>query len=129
MNSKYCVDTHSVAWFILGKKTISRRAKSLLRQALDGKIRLVFPTMVVLEAFHMGLKDPDFKFPTVLAFIKDANGAVAAFDKKILLISYKLPRDINIHDRVIAATAIAYGCPLISRDPVLAKIPGLKTVW
>lgn len=129
MNSKYCVDTHSVVWFILGKKTISRQAKSLLQQALDGKIHLVFPTMVVLEAFHMGLKDPDFKFPTVLAFIKDANSTIASFDKKLLLTCYKLPRDINIHDRVIAATAIAYNCPLITRDPVLAKIPGLKTAW
>lgn len=129
MKSKYCVDTHSVAWFILGKKTISRQAKSLLQHALGGKIYLVFPTIVILEAFHMEFKDSDFKFPTVLAFIKDANGVVAAFDKKILLTCYKLPQNINIHDRVIAATALTYGCPLITKDPVLQKLPGLKTVW
>lgn len=101
----------------------------LIRQGLNQKFALIVPTMVLLEAFHASLKDPLFRFPEFLQPIKTAKAIIAPFNKIILLTCYKLPRDINIHDRVIAATALAYRCPLITRDPVLAKIPGLKTVW
>ena len=32
-------------------------------------------------------------------------------------------------DRLIAATALELGVPLISRDTELANVPGLRTVW
>ena len=32
-------------------------------------------------------------------------------------------------DRLIAATAVHLECPLITRDPALARVPSLTTVW
>lgn len=129
MNSRYCLDTHPLIWYYQKKSTLSDRAKMLIRQGLSQKLSLVVPTMVLLESFHASLKDPLFRFPEFLQTLKIAQPVIASFDKKTLLTCYKLPRNINIHDRVIAATALTYNCPLITRDPVLAKLPGLKTVW
>jgi PIN domain nuclease of toxin-antitoxin system len=32
-------------------------------------------------------------------------------------------------DRLIAATAITHGAPLVTKDKQLAKVPGLRTIW
>jgi PIN domain nuclease of toxin-antitoxin system len=32
-------------------------------------------------------------------------------------------------DRIVAATASVMGCPLITRDPVIARVAGLEVLW
>ena len=40
-----------------------------------------------------------------------------------------LPKDWDIHDRIIAATASYYQTTLITRDQTLLNFPDLKTIW
>jgi predicted nucleic acid-binding protein len=35
----------------------------------------------------------------------------------------------DMPDRIIAATALALGLPLLSRDRALAAVEGLKVIW
>lgn len=129
MTKLYCCDTHPLVWYFLGKKTLSKKAKVLIGQGLAGKLTLVIPTIAVLEVFHISLKDPRFVFPDFLKFLKEANAAIVPFDKRVLNACYKFPREINIHDRVIAATSAVYNCPIITRDEILAKHIGNRAVW
>jgi predicted nucleic acid-binding protein len=39
------------------------------------------------------------------------------------------PRPFGVAGSLIAATAVANGCPLMTRDPAFARIPSLTTVW
>lgn len=54
---------------------------------------------------------------------------VAPFDQRILLICERLPENLDIHDRVIAATALMYQCPLITRDERLRELRVIETIW
>ncbi|MBI4034983.1 MAG: PIN domain-containing protein [Candidatus Chisholmbacteria bacterium] len=129
MNSKFCVDTHSLVWYFLGRKTLSHKAKLLIQAGFTPKATLVIPTLVLLEAFHLSLKQPRFSFPKFVASLKQAHSLVASFDKPTLKNCYKLPPQLNIHDRVIAATALTYHCPLITKDKTLAQQIPVSIIW
>ena len=129
MSSKYCLDTHSLVWYFLGSSTLSRKAKSLIRAGFTHQATLVIPTLVLLETFHVSLKASHFSFPEFLVYLKAARILVAPFDKAVLKHCYKLPPKINIHDRIIAATALAYNCPLITKDKTLHQQAAVTVVW
>lgn len=129
MNSRYCVDTHSLVWYFLAKKTLSRKAELSIRKSFKQQATLIIPTLVFLEAFYLSLKDPSFKFPEFVKTLQTAQSLVIAFDKKVLQNCYKLPPQIDIHDRIIAATALTYNCPLITKDKTLAKQTQVKVIW
>jgi predicted nucleic acid-binding protein len=40
-----------------------------------------------------------------------------------------MKKNLEIHDRVIAATALVSNSLLVTKDSELKKIPGLKTIW
>lgn len=40
-----------------------------------------------------------------------------------------LPRKLEMHDRVIAATSLLIDAPLLTLDPEIKKIAKIKTVW
>lgn len=84
---------------------------------------------MILELFHKNLKKNLLDFQKFLKILNRRNIRLAPFDQPVLTVCYKLPRNINIHDRVIAATALAYGCPLITKDKTLRSYSPLKTVW
>lgn len=43
----------------------------------------------------------------------------------------RMPRSLapDMPDRIIAATALALGVPLITRDRNLEQVPGLRVIW
>ena len=67
---KYCFDTHVLVWFFRKSKTLSGKAKSILEEAFLGKSISFIPSIVLLEAFRLSLKDPEFIFPKFLEFLK-----------------------------------------------------------
>ncbi len=54
---------------------------------------------------------------------------IVGFDFPIFQQMLTLPKDWDIHDRIIAATASYYQSTLITRDQILGNFPNLKTVW
>lgn len=130
MNSlSYCPDTHSLIWYFTARKSLSTNAKEILEKIFLGKIKCFIPTIVLLEAFHVSLKERRFIFPIFLKKLKLRNIFIVSLDKKILSTSFMLPKNLEIHDRVIAATALVNGATLLTKDSVLKKTPNLKTVW
>ena len=85
--------------------------------------------MVVLEAFYISLKHKNFIFPKFLESIRKSNIRVVAFDNKVLAQSFELPAKMDIHDRIIVATAIVTNTPLVTKDKVLRYLFPLETIW
>lgn len=85
--------------------------------------------MVVLEAFYVSLKHSDFIYSNFLKIIDKPNIKIVSFDKKVLNQSVELPEKMDIHDRIIVATAIITNTPLITKDKILrANFPN-ETIW
>ena len=85
--------------------------------------------MVILEAYYIGLKNENFNFSKFLNVIKNSNIKIISFDTKILDKTLLLPKALDIHDRIITATAIITNSQLITKDSVLRKNFPLETIW
>ena len=126
---KYCLDTHALAWYFMGRKTLSRIAKKIIDSVFSKKNNCFIPSIVLLEAFHISLKDKEFNFPTFLEKLRLKNIFIVPLDLKILSTSFSLPIQLEIHDRIICATALIHKCSLITKDSTIKKVPKLKTIW
>lgn len=129
---QFSIDTHPLIWYASGStKNIGKKAIEILKRCEDSNatVRLIVPTLVVLEIFHFTLKRPDAKFADFLNALSSMNVSVVPFDEHVLKACYRLPRKLDIHDRVIAATAIVYDCPLVTKDETLKNLTLPKVVW
>ncbi len=126
---KYSFDTHTLVWYFENSDTLSKEAKSILDDAFLGNCLAFVSSMVLLEAFHISLKDKDFLFPEFVDFLSRAGFIIISLDEDVLKIGYELPRNINIHDRVIISTAILTGSKLVTKDRILRSAFPHETIW
>ena len=126
---KYSFDTHTLIWYFKDSKTLSKEAKLILDDAFLGNSVAFVSSMVLLEAFHISLKDKHFLFPEFIEFLSRAGFIVISLDEEILKIGYELPKNINIHDRTIISTAILTGSKLVTKDGILRSAFPLETIW
>jgi PIN domain nuclease of toxin-antitoxin system len=127
----YLVDTHALAWFIAEDKRLSSLVESLLNQAQEGEIQILIPTLVLAELMHIAEKGKvKVTVEQILEQINQGDGfTVVAFDFPVFQAMLTLPKEWDIHDRVIAATASYYQTTLITRDEMLRASSKIKTLW
>lgn len=127
--TKYSFDTHVLVWYFLGSKILSNKAKIILDEAFLGNNVSFISSVVLLEAFHLSLKDKNFVFKKFIRFLANAKFIIIPLGDEILKISFKLSRYINIHDRVISATAIQTNSILVTKDRIIRRVKEIKTIW
>ncbi len=130
MNS-YVVDTHAIAWFIAEDKRLSPLAVSILNQAQDGEVQILIPILVLAELTHIAEKGKvKISIEEILQRIKLGDGfTVVAFDFPIFQAMLTLPKEWDIHDRIIGATSSYYQTTLITRDEMLRASSKIQTLW
>jgi PIN domain nuclease of toxin-antitoxin system len=126
---KHSFDTHALVWYFKGSKTLSPKARSILNEAFLANSVPFISTMVLLEAFHISLKERDFIFAEFIKFLSNAKFIVIPLNEEVLKICYKLPKIVNIHDRIIMATAIFTKSQLVTKDKILRSNFPLETIW
>ncbi len=124
-----CVDTHAAIWAFLDDPRLGRRARELIAEA--SKSGLIVPDVVLLETaiLHSKGRLPDCPLKELLANIAD-NFRVVPITAEIarIAVELKLPHG-DPFDRVIAATAKAYGLPLLTRDRHIKRAKVVETLW
>ena len=126
---KYCFDTHPLVWHFKEEKTLSSKAKEILDSAFAGDCISFLPSITLLEAFDLSLRDKKFVFPRFAKFLAGAKFIIVPLEEEVLRTSYGLPKKINIHDRAIMATARSTGSQLVTKDKVLRSLFPLETIW
>lgn len=128
-NLNYCLDTHPLVWYFTGQTNLSPTIKEILDKIFKGEFFCFISTIVLLETFHLSLRKKEFRYPGFLRKLRRTNIIVVPLDKVILSVCYKLPRNFDIHDRVISATAKTTNSILLTKDEVLRKFSLIKTLW
>lgn len=125
----YSLDTHALVWYIRGYKTLSLKSKKVIREIFEGDANCFVSTMAVLEVYYISLKHKDFVFSNFVKDINRSNIKIIPFDQQVLTQSLELPKDLDIHDRIIVATAIITNSRLVTKDKVLRSLFPLETIW
>jgi PIN domain nuclease of toxin-antitoxin system len=128
------LDTHAAIWYLLDSTKLSGPAYSLIDGAAASGAPTYISAVSLVEVVYLVERgriavDAFDKFASEL---KNENPAfrVVPLDAQVATALKRVPRDIvpDMPDRIIAATALHLGLPLITRDHRLQSA-GINIIW
>ncbi|HID62342.1 MAG TPA: PIN domain-containing protein [Anaerolineae bacterium] len=126
---KVCVaDTHSLIWYLQDNPRLSHRGRLLFSQADNGKASIVIPTIVLVEMTYLAEKKriANELVKAALNLLRETseNYRLALLDLAVVEIIGQVSRALvpDMPDRIIAATALSLGLPLLTRDRALVAV-------
>lgn len=124
------LDTHAFIWYLdksLNNK-LSRKALKAIKEAEDS-YTIYLPIIVLMEVLYLiekGRVNVSFH-KLLLNLEKSINYEIVFFDIRLLKIAETI-KGLEVHDRLILATAILTGSPLVSNDREI-HTKGIKVIW
>jgi PIN domain nuclease of toxin-antitoxin system len=128
------VDTHALIWYAVEEwAKLGRQARRVFREVESGNGAIFVPALVMAElseAVHRGQVElPEGVgrwgrriFSSGRFFPVDLSWQIVQRAEELYVIPER-------GDRLIAATAMELGYPLITRDPEIAAAAGLELIW
>jgi PIN domain nuclease of toxin-antitoxin system len=126
----YVTDTHSLVWYFTGSSRLSKRALNVFEKTVkEGTIFI--PTVVLAEIMYISKKGRiPISFSETLEKIEhNDNFEITPLDLDILNIADKIEYDMEMHDRIIVATAIFHDVPVITKDEVIKQSGVCNVIW
>ena len=126
----YVTDTHSIICYF----TEDSRLREIALNALEGTIRegvVIIPSVVLAEIMFISRKGRiTLTFEESLRKIEEyENIHIAPLDVEILKIADKIAVNMEMHDRLIVATALHFEATLITKDPFIRETGACLTLW
>lgn len=126
----YVTDTHALIWYFTDDQRLGKKAL----KAFDGTLkagRIIVPTVVLAEMIFIAKKGRiPLGFVETTARIEAlANFEIVALDLDVLKIADSIGVPLEMHDKLIVATALRYGASLITKDEQITKSKAVKTIW
>jgi PIN domain nuclease of toxin-antitoxin system len=128
------LDTHAVLWYLNGSSRLSPTALDAIRTATAQGHRCLVSAITVVEAIYLVEKSriAAAQLDILVEALADprSNLQIAPLDFVVAQFLAKIPRvEVpDLPDRVIAATALSFGLPLITRDGNI-RSSGVSTIW
>ena len=127
-------DTHGLIWYLEDSPLLGPEAREAFHACDRGEIVVYIPTICLVEIVYLQDKE---RIPAELKMQLDAE--LQAGTSGLVLVDLtaevanavaRVPRSEvpDMPDRIIAATALHLGLPLISRDRKI-QLSGVNTIW
>ncbi len=126
----YVTDTHSLVWYFTEDSRLSSKALGAF-QASEIEGIIFVPAVVLAEIMFISKKGKvTLSFEDTLKKIEESeNFIIAPLDEGILKIADKIETDLEMHDKLIVATAKHYEATLITKDENIINSKVITTVW
>lgn len=127
-------DSHALIWYATKRhRKLGRKAKKHFERADAGGAAIYIPTMALVEVGEASRRG-----------VIELQGGFATWCDRLLSSPYFIALDLSLDvvlkaeelyaikergDRLIAATAVVFGLPLVTRDPSIADAAGVEVVW
>lgn len=126
----FITDTHSLVWYFTEDTRLSKKAI----KAFEGTIKegtVVVPAVVLAEIMYISKRGKiALTFEETLKKIEEyENFDIAPLDINILKTADRIETDMEMHDKLIVATALYYKARLITRDEQIKKAGIVPVVW
>jgi PIN domain nuclease of toxin-antitoxin system len=128
------LDTHAAIWYLLDSKNLSEKVFSLIDGAAASGVPTYISAVSLVEVVYLAERgriaaDAFERFVRVLGQ-HDPAFRLVPLDYNVSRALRAVPRDAvpDMPDRIIAATALHLGLPLVTRDRGL-QAAGIQTIW
>ena len=127
-------DSHALIWYATGRhRKLGKKAKKHFERADAGGAAIYIPTMALVEIAEASRRG-----------VIELRDGFANWCDRLLSSPYFIALDLSLDvvlkaeelyaikergDRLIAATAVVFDLPLVTRDPNMADAAGVEVVW
>lgn len=127
----YVTDAHPLIWHLLHSKRLSAKAAVIFSATDVGQEVIYIPTIVLGELMHIAeAAQIALKFSDVLKQIKSGDNYVTiSLDLPIIEAAAEISARLEMHDRLIVATAKVLNVSLITRDEAITAAGIVPVVW
>jgi PIN domain nuclease of toxin-antitoxin system len=127
----YVTDAHGFLWFLSKDPKLSKAALEIFRACDKGNEIVVVPSIVLLECMYVCEKKRiDFEFREIIRKIQGTvNYPVYPPDEEVILECQNMDKIVEVHDRIIVATAKLLDAKLITKDANITDSEIVNTVW
>ena len=124
-------DTHALLWYLLDPGKLSPAAAAGFRAA---SVSIVIPSVCLVEVTYLVERG---RLPAEASRLigealdaADTAFTLAPLSRAVADAVARVPRDVvpDMPDRIIAATALALGLPLVTRDAQI-RASSVPTIW
>lgn len=128
------VDTHAIVWYLSADRRLSPRATAILDSATAAGEFIYVPSICLVELTYLVEKGrlPEAARDLLIQALDDPATPclLAPLDRRVadaleLVSRIEVP---DLPDRIVSATAVALGVPLISRDGKI-RASQVQTIW
>lgn len=130
----HVADTHALIWYLEDSPRLGREASKVFDACDRGETVIYIPTICLVEMLYLQEKGriaADLK-ALLEAHLRSAGSrlVVVNLTADVVDVMERIPRDVvpDMPDRIIAATALYLGLPLLTRDNRI-QLSGVKVVW
>ena len=133
--SAVVVDTHTLIWYASKDPRLSAPARAALVNAEQTGMPIFVPAIIVIELRYLVEKRTitEVEFGSLVTGLKNPATAstITPLDLAIAETMAQIPRATvpDMPDRIIAATALWLGLPLVTRDSRICALTNISTVW
>lgn len=126
----YVTDTHSLVWYFTNDGRLSSKALQSFQSSVN-EGTIFIPAVVLAEIMYIADKGRIvLSFEETLCKIEEAdNFEITPLDTEILKIAFQNGPELEMHDRLILATALFHNLPLITKDESLQTLSFVTTIW
>ena len=132
--SAIVADTHVAIWTLVAPARLSAEALSAIKSAVEAGDPIYVASVSIVEVIYLVEKGrlPEVVFERLIGELSrpDSGLVVVPLDLPIAQALRRIPRAVvsEMPDRIIAATALYLGLPLVTRDLRL-RSAGITTIW
>ena len=126
----YVADTHPLVWYFTEDSNLSEKALEVFEGTIKEGI-IIVPAVVLAEIMFIAKKGKiTLTFEETLNKIEEyENFYIAPLDIEILKVADRIEIDMEMHDKLIVATAIYFDSALITRDKKIREAWICPTIW
>ncbi|MBI3328188.1 MAG: type II toxin-antitoxin system VapC family toxin [Nitrospinae bacterium] len=128
------LDTHAWIWWVSGLERLPSRTRRLIGEAVEQQA-IYLSSISVWEVALLVARGRLQLTMTVDDWVAKSEALpfvhFVSVDNAIALKSVQLPGPLHSDpaDRIIIATALTLGFPLVTRDEKISRYPHIRTIW
>ena len=127
----YVTDTNALFWYLSDASRLIAAADAVFRLAAAGQAHILVPAIVLAEVLSLTqtVGNPIPAASLIENINQSAEFILSPLGEAQLIGMEAVDPSLRIHDRLIAAEALAHQAPVITGDPALWQTEAIEAIW